>query len=129
MPSTITQTISIPADRAKVYDALTQSSVFSAVSGGAPTEIDAREGGKISLFDGRIVGMIIDLQQGERMVQAWRPTAWESGKYSLVRFELSNDNGGTRIALEQCGHPEAATEHLSAGWEQMYWAPLRAHFS
>ena len=122
----IRQEISIKSTPAKVYEVLTTSTRFSDLSGGAPAEIDAREGGLISMFDGNIVGVNVELKRDQRVVQAWRAINWDDGIYSIVRFDLESDGDGTRIALEHSGYPDGERDHLSDGWHKMYWDPMKA---
>ena len=129
MPSPIRQEIVINASPDKVYAALTDADKFSGFSGGAPAQIDATDGGEISLFGGAITGRNIQLVPNQMVVQAWRVSqgdgAWGDGVYSIVRFELKAKGGDTEVILEQDGFPEAAREHLDPGWHKMYWEPLR----
>jgi uncharacterized protein YndB with AHSA1/START domain len=129
MPETIHQEVVVPAARARVYDALTKASDFGAFTGGAPAQIDARPGGAFSLFGGRITGFVLDVEPGNRLVQAWRAGNWDAGDFSIVRLDLAEEGGGTRITLTQSGHPQSAHEHLAPGWSKMYWEPLTAHLS
>jgi uncharacterized protein YndB with AHSA1/START domain len=123
----ITQEVTIKARAKKVYDALTDAKQFSAFSGGAPAEIDAQEGGSFSCFGGHIKGRNIELVPGKRVVQAWRSVKWADGVYSIVRFELSEEGGSTKIFFDQAGFPEEAGPHLEVGWAKMYWEPLKAY--
>jgi activator of HSP90 ATPase len=65
-----------------IYSVLTDASKFSEMTGGAPAEIDPTTGGAFSLFR----GMIVECSPGQRLVQAWRPTNWAAGVYSIIRF-------------------------------------------
>ena len=127
MTKSIHQEVTIKAGAKKVYDALTDAKQFSAFSGGAPAEIDAREGGSFCCFGGHIIGRNIELLRGKRVVQAWRSVKWVEGVYSIVRFELSEESGSTKIVFDQAGFPEEAGPHLEGGWTKMYWEPLKAY--
>jgi activator of HSP90 ATPase len=65
----------------------------------------------------------------QRIVQAWRPAAWEPGLYSIVRFELKPHNSETTIVLDHTGFPEGDFAHLEWGWNSHYWQPLKKVFS
>jgi uncharacterized protein YndB with AHSA1/START domain len=123
----IHQEVTIKASAKKVFDALTDARHFSAFSGGAPAEIDATAGGSFSCFGGHIVGRNIELVPGKRVVQAWRPAKWDEGVYSIVRFELHEEGGSTKIVFDQAGFPEEAGPHLASGWTKMYWEPLKEY--
>jgi activator of HSP90 ATPase len=61
----------------------------------------------------------------QRIVQAWRPTHWESGLYSLVKFELKPQASETRIILDHTGFPPGEFESLNTGWKPRYWDPMQ----
>lgn len=82
----IHQEIQINVSVSQVFGALTRSAVFSQISGGAPAEIDARNGGAFSCFGGMITGRNIELDENRLIVQAWRAGNWPPGTYSLVNF-------------------------------------------
>ena len=118
------QEIDIKASRQRIYDALLDSKQFTAFSG-APAEINREAGGTFSMFGGLIVGRNIELVPKERIVQAWRPAAWEPGLYSLVKFELKELGSQTRIILDHTGFPEGNFRHFEYGWYAHYWEPLK----
>lgn len=121
----IEQQITVPASPDAVYEILTQSERFSAMSGGAPANIDSAAGGAFSLFGGAISGRNIECVPNQRVVQAWRVGDWPEGIYSIVSFDLSPDGSGTKISFRQSGHPEGSQEHLEQGWHNMYWDPIK----
>jgi uncharacterized protein YndB with AHSA1/START domain len=127
MTTTIHQEVVLNASPFKVYEALTDSQQFSTVTGGAPTEISSEVGGTFTLFGGYIEGRHIELVPGQRIVQAWRPAAWEKGLYSIVRFELIEHGEGTLIKFDHTGVPEDQLNHLSTGWGENYWKPLEKY--
>jgi activator of HSP90 ATPase len=118
------QEIDIKASRQRIYDALLDSKQFTAFSG-APAEISREPGGTFSLFGGLIVGRNVELVPKERIVQAWRPAAWEPGVYTVVKFELKELGPQTRIVLDHTGFPEGNFRHFEYGWYAHYWEPLK----
>lgn len=125
MTHAIEQEIMLDAPPAEIYALLTEAERFSAMSGGAPTDIDATPGGAFSCFGGMIHGRNLECLPGQRLVQAWRAKTWGPGVYSVVRFELEPHEDGTRVRLTHAGYPDGQTEHLSQGWHANYWEPLR----
>ena len=123
---TISQSITIKASRAKVYQAIISAEQFSEVTG-APAEISSEEGGEFSCFGGQITGRHLELIPDQRIVQAWRVKAWPEGVFSEVRFDLSESGGATTLELTHTGYPEDAAKHLEPGWHKMYWEPLKAY--
>lgn len=132
----IHQQATIPATPAQVYAILADAEALSALSGmtGKPGYSD---GAEFSAFDGHVTGRQIDLVPGQRVVQAWRFPVWEAGRYTIVRFTLESEEGGTRLIVDQDGEPEEADtlgchqtwhDHLDANWRVFYLTPLVKYF-
>ena len=122
----IVQEVSFAASPDRVYRALTDSAEFAEFTD-APAEISPDEGGSFACFGTFVLGRNVELVAGKRIVQAWRVFNWVEGVYSLVRFELSESDGGTKLVLEQSGVPQDAAPHVEGGWAHKYWEPLRRH--
>jgi activator of HSP90 ATPase len=132
----IHQEVVLQAPRSRVYSVLTNADAFQKLillSGAAksgmiqptiPAAIAATPGGAFSLFGGRISGRFIELVPDERIVQAWRPTEWAAGVFSITRFELLVHGSATRLVFDHTGFPTGQAEHLAAGWKGNYWEPL-----
>lgn len=125
MADRIHQEIVVASPPGRVYEALTDGAQFSQLSGGAPAEIDAAPGGAFSCFGGMIRGRTIEAAPGRLLIQAWRAESWDPGVYSIVRFELTAEGGGTRVVLDHTGFPAEQGEHLAQGWQANYWEPLQ----
>lgn len=123
MSDVIHQEIELAATPARIYEAYMSSEQHSAFTDG-PAEINKEEGGAFSCHGGQILGRNIELVPGSRIVQAWRVAAWEPGLFSVVRFELRAEKGGTRLVMDHSGVPEAFREHIAGGWHARYWGPL-----
>jgi activator of HSP90 ATPase len=122
--TSLSQQIEIKADPHRIYSALLDAGQFASFSG-APAQIDARPGGRFTLFGGQIEGCTLELTPDERIVQAWRPADWEPGLYSNVRFTLKPAGGSTMLTLNHSGFPEGGYDHLGSGWHEHYWEPLK----
>lgn len=83
----------------------------------------SRAGGTFTLFGGYIVGRQIELVPPELIVQAWRAGSWSPGVYSIARFQLGDEKGGTRLVFDHSGFPKGQAEHLASGWHEHYWDP------
>ena len=81
------------------------------------------------MFGGLIVGRNVESVPKERIVQAWRPAAWDPGVYSLVKFELKEEGSQTKIVLDHTGFPEGNFRHLDYGWHAHYWEPLKKYLA
>lgn len=118
------QEIDIKASPQRIYDAILDSKQFASFTG-LPAEISSEAGGVFSIFGGLIVGRNLELVPQQRIVQAWRPSSWEPGIYSLVKFVLKAQGAKTTIVLDHTGFPEGDFRHLNSGWYERYWEPLR----
>jgi activator of HSP90 ATPase len=121
------QEVDLNAVPRKIYEVLLDSKQFSACTG-RPAEIDPNVGGAFTMFGGLIVGRNIELVPAQRIVQAWRPTHWAPGVYSLVKFELNPKGSTTKVVLDHTGFPEGDYDSLSDGWKSHYWNPLTKFF-
>ncbi len=117
------QEIDFKATCHRLYDILLDSKQFSAFSG-EPAGISREVGGPFSMFAGKIVGRNVELVPDQRVVQAWRPSNWELGSYTLVRFEFKQEGPRTRIILDHTGFHEGDFGHFDPGWRMRYWEPL-----
>lgn len=124
------------AQRHRIYQVLTDAKQFDqlmALSGAVkskaverkPAQINPRPGGAFSLFGDYIQGRFIDLIPDKLIVQAWRVGNWDPGVYSVARFELRDVAEGTRVVFDHTGFPVGQASHLSEGWYENYWQPLR----
>ena len=125
----IHQEVVLKAGRKRVYEALTDADQFRRVTGAEGGEISREVGGAFSLFGGQIEGRHVELVPSARMVQAWRSSGWEKGKYSIARFELKDEGTGTKIVFDHTGFPKGAAEHLLTGWKEHYWNSLARYFA
>jgi activator of HSP90 ATPase len=117
------QEVDFKASPHRIYEILLDSKQFTAFSGD-PAEISPEAGGKFSMFGGRIEGRNVELVPDQRIVQAWRPSYWEAGVYTLVRFELKPEGSQTRVVLDHTGFPEGQFASLTSGWKEHYWERL-----
>lgn len=117
------QEVDFKASPERIYGTFLDSKQFAAFTG-MPAEIDPNAGGAFTTFGGLVAGRNVELISNQRIVQAWRPTHWDSGVYSIVRFELKGQGSGTKLVLDHCGFPEGEFDHLDHGWKLRYWDPL-----
>ncbi len=108
----------------RLYEAILDQKQFAAFSG-LPATIDRTPGGAFTQFGGLIVGRNIELVPDQRIVQAWRPTHWDSGIYSIVHFEFKPHGAETTLIFDHTGFPAGEYDHLDFGWHSHYWDPLK----
>jgi activator of HSP90 ATPase len=116
--------IEFKASPRRFYEAILDEKQFAAFSGLAAT-IDPAPGGAFSQFGGLIVGRNVELVPNQRIVQAWRPTHWDEGVYSIVRFELKPRGDELTLLFDHTGFPAGEYDHLDFGWHSHYWDPLK----
>jgi activator of HSP90 ATPase len=132
---TIHQEIDFKASPQQVYETLLSSKQFSdCIKKSFPdfsatsANIDSAVGGTFSLFDGHIIGRILELVPNQRIVEAWRVADWPAGVYSIASFEFLPQGSGTKLVFNHVGFPEGLKEHLTVGWQQHYWDALAKYF-
>jgi activator of HSP90 ATPase len=116
--------IEFKASPQRFYQAILDEKQFAAFTGLAAT-INPTPGGAFSQFGGLVVGRNIELLTNQRIVQAWRPTHWDAGMYSIVRFELKPRNDELTLLFDHTGFPAGEYDHLDFGWHSHYWDPLK----
>lgn len=77
------------------------------------------------MFGGLIEGQNIELTPDQLIVQAWRPTHWSPGIYSIAKFSFTPAGVNTQVVLDHTGFPEGDFDHLEWGWNNHYWEPLK----
>lgn len=124
----ILYSVAFDATADRIFEVLTVSAQFAAMTG-LPAEIGTGPGAAFVCFGGMIEGRHLELIPNERIVQSWRIKTWAPGVYSIVRFELKPEAGGTRLEFEHVGFPLEHRAHLEPGWRIKYWEPLAKHLS
>jgi activator of HSP90 ATPase len=126
---TIRQKVIIPnVSPEEVYDAYMDSRKHADVTGAAAS-IDPTIGGKFTAWEGYILGRILELERGKRVVQEWATTEWPEG-YGPSKLELGFKavKEGTEITLVQTDVPEEEATAYDEGWYEFYWDPMKAYF-
>jgi activator of HSP90 ATPase len=108
----------------RLYQAILDQKQFAAFTG-MPATIDPTPGGAFSQFGGLIEGRNVELISNQRIVQAWRPSHWDAGIYSIVHFEFKPRGAETTLVFDHIGFPVGDYDHLDWGWHNHYWEPLK----
>jgi len=136
----IHQEVNFSADRKRIYATLLDAKQFdemtrlipsmqTAKPANSPTAISRELGGTFTLFRGHIIGRHVEFVPNQRIVQAWRVVDWDPGVYSIVKFELNQQDSGTRLAFDHTGFPVGLAKHLADGWKEHYWEPLQKYLT
>jgi activator of HSP90 ATPase len=123
-----TLSCTLPAKPETVYDAWLDSASHAAMTGGA-AEIERCVGGAYSAWDGYITGRTLELIPGKRIIQSWRTSEFDDDDPdSTIIVELAPTKTGARLTLTHRGVPDGQTDYEKGGWQENYFAPMRAYF-
>jgi uncharacterized protein YndB with AHSA1/START domain len=127
---TIRQTVVLPGTPQQVYEALMTTEGHVSFTG-AEARISSKVGGRFMAWGGYIHGKNLKLVPGKSIYQEWVPAAsgWPKGHVSKVRFTLAKSPRGTRLTFTHSGVPVDHVGHLSSGWKESYWDPLRKYLA
>lgn len=123
-------TVTLPASPQKIYDAWLNSREHSRFTGGRATA-SSRINGKFTAWDGYISGKNITLQNGKKIVQAWRTTEFPPGAPdSVLEVRLAKKTAGkTTLTLTQSNIPKGQGKLYESGWKEYYFEPMKEYFS
>ena len=123
---TIRQTIDFSAKTHEVYEALMDSKKHSEFTG-SKCVISRKVRGKVSAYDGYIVGENIEIVPDKKVVQTWRAEedCWPADHYSRVIFVLKPTKSGTRLNFTHSGVPVDCGDRFDTGWQEHYWTPMK----
>lgn len=122
----LTARLAAPPER--VFDAWMSGDEHGAFTGGGATVVP-RVGGRHTAWDGYIEGTTLELARPLRIVQTWRTTEFPAGAGdSQIELELRPRAGGTELTLQHTGIPRGQGAKYRRGWEEHYFAPMRAYF-
>jgi uncharacterized protein YndB with AHSA1/START domain len=111
-----------------VFDAWLSSDGHAAMTGGA-AEVDAREGGRFTAWDGYIEGETRKIEKNKRVVQTWR-TAEFSPRTPDSRIEVQFRalKGKTQVVLKHTKLKKGDGAKYTTGWYEHYLEPMQRHF-
>ncbi|CAN6893962.1 unnamed protein product [Brassica oleracea] len=92
--------------------------------------------GPISVFDGSVTGMNVELEEGKLIVQKWRFGSWPDGLDSTVKIAFEEPEPGVTIVnLTHTDVPEedrygnaTVVENTERGWRDLIFHRIRAVF-
>ena len=93
-------------------------------------KIANRVGGAYSAWDGYITGKTVELIPAKRIVQSWRTTKFGADDPdSTIIVELAPTKTGARLTLTHSGVPDGQSSYENGGWQDNYFAPMKAYFA
>lgn len=111
----------IPAPPEEVYAALTNPATIQLWSG-EPAEMSATPDTEFSLWEGSIVGLNLEFEEGKKIVQEWY--FGEQEEPSIVTIILHPDKKGTSAELKHTNIPDEAYQDIVQGWQEAYFGAL-----
>lgn len=124
---TIKQTYLINASPAEVWRALTDPDMIELWSD-ADAEFEPVVGAEYALWDGSIVGEIVEVVPRQKLVQTWQPDNWERDD-SVVTFTLTPVGKKTRVDLLHESVEDSDYEGTNEGWDVYYLGAIKRLFS
>jgi uncharacterized protein YndB with AHSA1/START domain len=119
----------IPAAPTTLYLAWLSPEQHSAMTGGA-AKIDPTVGGKFTAWNGYIIGKLVALDLGRRILMSWRTTDFPRDAVdSRVEVFFEALGGSTRLTILHTDIPEGQGEKYRVGWNDNYFGPMRTYFS
>ena len=118
------KTIHIKVPPEEVFNAITNPLTIELWSG-YEASMAAAPGSEFSIFDGDITGRIKTFEPPHLLEQVW--DFEDQDNESLVRIELFEDSGKTRLELIHSNIPDEAFENMVSGWKNYYLGALKAY--
>ena len=120
----------IAASLAAVWAALaTPEGIEAWMGADSGVVMELEPGGRCEFFFGETTGHVTLARAPAELAYTWRQADWDDGwADSVVRWTLSDADGGTRLQLTHDNFPnDSERDGHDEGWE-MYWLqPMKAH--
>lgn len=127
MAENITVSDIIPARAERVFTAWLDPVEHGKMTGSSATD---EGGGRFTAWDGYISGRTVSSVPHSKIVQAWRTTEFTGADPdSILTVLLEPTKGGTRVTLVHENIPEGQASGYEKGWEEFYFAPMKAYFA
>ncbi len=111
----------IAASPEDIYKALTTEITIRLWTGDI-VDIEPKEGGEFSMWDGTITGKFIALEPYTKIVQQWY--FGEQEEDSIVSIKLHEHKKGTSFEVNHINIPDEAFDDIVDGWNNTYIASL-----
>ncbi|TAK12304.1 MAG: hypothetical protein EPO32_09455 [Anaerolineae bacterium] len=122
-------TVVIPAAPETVYTAWLDSASHTAMTGGMLSHVSAEPGATFDACDNYIAGRNLELEEGRRIVQAWRTHEFtKDDPDSRLELRFDPHPEGTLLTLRHTGLPEDGMKYKQ-GWVEAYLDPMKEWFA
>ena len=113
-----------PASPEELYTAWLDSDQHAAMTG-ADASVSSEPHGRFEAWGGYIVGTNLELEEGRRVVQAWRTSQFSPEEPdSRLEIFFEEDGEGARITIKHSVLPEHGMAYLQ-GWVDHYFEPMK----
>jgi activator of HSP90 ATPase len=112
------------AEPKDVFNALTNQRMIE-IWTGEKAEMEPVPGKNFSLWDGSIVGVILEIEENKKIVQQW---FFDEVEESIVTMKIHKHKKGTSVELLHTNIPDEAFENISDGWDEDYFGALNELF-
>ncbi|HUJ27358.1 MAG TPA: SRPBCC domain-containing protein [Myxococcales bacterium] len=120
----------VPAEPARVFSAWLDSKEHAAFTGGGEAVVEGWAGGRFISWDGYIHGILLGVDEGQRIVQTWRTMEFPpESRDSRVVVEFETARGGTRVRIRHSELPPSQVKKYEKGWVEHYLKPLAKYFA
>ncbi|HTA82967.1 MAG TPA: SRPBCC domain-containing protein [Bacteroidia bacterium] len=128
---TITQNVVFKNTKtATLYSMYLDSKHHTAITGGVPAKISAKEGAKFSAHDGYIIGKNLQLVKNKLIVQSWYGTDWEKGSDESTFIMLFEQKGKDAVIhMTHANIPDKHVAGIKSGWNDYYWTPWKKYLA
>jgi len=117
-----------PASPTELYAAWLNSDQHAAMTG-ASASVSSEPRGRFEAWGGYISGTNLELDEGRRIVQAWRTSQFSPDEPdSRLEILFEADGDGARVTINHSVLPEHGMAYLQ-GWVDHYFEPMKEWLS
>lgn len=117
-----------PVKAERLYNAWLSHKEHSAFTGGT-AHIKNKVNSDFQAWDGYIVGAILELEEGKRILHSWRTEEFPpTAQNSTLEVLLKDTEDGCELTLNHWDIPEGQAEQYKQGWEEHYFTPMKKYF-
>jgi activator of HSP90 ATPase len=127
MTKTITKNVVFKNTKTStLYSMYLDSKQHTAITGGVPAKITAKEGAKFSAHGGYIIGKNLQLVKDKLIVQSWYGTDWAKGSDDSTFIMLFEQKGKDAVIhMTHANIPDKQVAGIKSGWNDYYWKPWK----
>lgn len=114
--------IKVPID--EVFNAITNPLTIELWSG-YEARMETVPGSGFTMFGGDITGTIRSVNPPGMLEQIWN--FGDQEEESVVRLELFEEKGRTRLELSHTNIPDEAFENIETGWKHFYLGAMKSY--